>query len=52
MKTRTIGQCKECEYYRRHYKSWGKCSLAYNDFAIILSPKTTFGCWLWKEKKK
>ena len=45
MKTRTIGQCKNCKYYEKEYEY---CEYNYSP---MWDTKANFGCWYWKEKK-
>jgi len=52
MKTRVIGQCKNCKIWDDQEDGYGECR-AYYYRKIGLPPATTwkdFGCWYWKEK--
>lgn len=52
MKTRTIGQCKECKYYISGAFA-DRCDNRYVGSKYdYYYPRPTFGCWYWKEKKK
>ena len=56
MKTKTIGQCKDCKFkviYFANEKHYA-CNKNINDNGILAvsSVNATFGCWYWKEKRK
>lgn len=50
MKTKTIGQCKDCKYAGFESKYTAIC--VYSGATKDLVVQKTYGCWYWKEKKK
>jgi hypothetical protein len=63
MKTKTIGQCKDCKWFKREYKvldnpknfsnlySIGQCCVKRGRQNMQKLISYFYGCWYWKEKK-
>jgi hypothetical protein len=55
MKTKTIGQCKNCAFYEEAGPDRGLDDCSHIGATKYLNPNSAsysnFGCWYWKEKK-
>ena len=53
MKTRTIGQCKDCKYARKEpYLLSTRISCNRKSWQFDMVYPITYGCWYFKERKK
>jgi len=51
MKTKIIGQCKHCEWWKRYnITDHGECEYYYDTPTPIISEN--YGCWYWKKNKE
>lgn len=54
MKTKTIGQCKDCKWWSKYndvdlrFRGFGKCN--YDQYSCPVLVHNSYGCWYWGKK--